>query len=190
MTGALSLDQMRGFDTVISRSGQCSQAPRGKPPVTRTQLSRVEDWSPLLWPWLSFPCPPSFLCCIACGLGLILPLSPRPPHYPHPLCLPLLSPCSFLSACLFCPLHPRFSGWPHLASAALSLCPDASTLCPWSGQSLTSGRAWRAAMDTAAAVAAAGQAEELGSWSPSSGWSSTSASACPEEDSAQWLPCL
>lgn len=89
-----------------------------------------------------------FLSCIVCGLGL----SSRPPQHPHPFCSPHLS--VFLSACLSCPLHPRLSGWPHLASA-LSLCLPASTLCPCSGQSLTSGRAWRAATDTAAAAAAA-----------------------------------
>lgn len=107
---------------------------------------------------------------------------------PTPSFTPFLLPSSlsmFLSVSLpLPPPLPRLSGWPHLASA-LSLCPYASTLCPWSGQSLTSGGAWPAAMDTAAAAiaaaAAARQAEELGSWCPSSGrlWSSTSASASP-----------
>lgn len=72
-----------------------------------------------------------FFCC--------LPSSPTP-HHPHPLCSPQLSPCPSQPVSSLPPPPCWLPGWPHLASA-LSLCPHASTLCPWSEPDVRQGLA-------------------------------------------------
>lgn len=79
--------------------------------------------------------PPPFSAVVSVCFFGCLPHRP-PPHHPHPLCSP---PCPSQPV----PLPPPpcwLPGWPHLASA-LSLCPHASTLCPWSEPDVRQGLA-------------------------------------------------
>lgn len=112
---------------------------RGEPWVTGTQSVRAGILHLAL---SSLSVPRGFLCYIVHGLNLVLLLSP-PPHYtpsPTPSLLPSALSLS-LSLSLLCPPPPCWlPGRPHLTSA-LSLCPQASTLCPWSEPDVRQGLA-------------------------------------------------
>lgn len=131
-----------------------SQAPRGEPSVTGTQLTKVRG----LKSSLSVAACLSLLYCLWSQFSSFAACLPIQPNILFTLFLlpsSLYVPISQFLLLRPPPTHTHWlSRWPHLASV-LSLCPYASTLCPGSGQSLTSGRAWLVATEAAASAAAA-----------------------------------